>query len=116
MVYVYLQHIYSVILRNVIIPRCPEGMRGNGVVCRDVVCETDNGGCSQNPKVQCYSQQTGQAICGECPTGYKGDGRQCTKKDYCADDQGRRCIGNVPLEVPLMCFLSTSNVLLEPSG
>lgn len=35
---------------------CPAGYTGNGFVCRDIdECAVNNGGCSQNPAVNCFN-------------------------------------------------------------
>lgn len=50
-------------------------------------CSIDNGGCSTTPLVTCNTNESGDAVCGPCPTGYSGDGRTCssvTQVNECA--------------------------------
>ena len=45
------------------------GFTGNGFQCADInECDTDNGGCSESPKVEC-TNRVGYHECGPCPAG-----------------------------------------------
>ncbi|KAL7745333.1 hypothetical protein ACLKA6_015352 [Drosophila palustris] len=58
---------------------CAPGLTGNGVSCRDInECETNNGGCSLNPRVECINSY-GSSHCADCPLGWTGDGRSCVR-------------------------------------
>ncbi|XP_037693302.1 cubilin [Choloepus didactylus] len=64
------------------------GWHGNGYDCQDVnECETNNGGCSVAPPVECVNTP-GSYHCQACPPGYQGDGRVCTLIDVCAVNNG----------------------------
>lgn len=47
---------------------------GDGSTCK---CAVNNGGCDQ--RVQCtYNTTLSRVVCGPCPTGFSGDGYNCT--------------------------------------
>ncbi|KAK3271689.1 hypothetical protein CYMTET_19974 [Cymbomonas tetramitiformis] len=55
-------------------------------------CLTDNGGCDS--LVTCSENTGGDLVCGDCPSGYSGDGATgCVDEDWCA--QGAGCYPGV---------------------
>ena len=64
------------------------GYQGNGFSCTDVnECETNNGGCSMNPMVDCMNT-AGSRQCGSCPSGFTGNGYTCTWVGVCGTNNG----------------------------
>jgi hypothetical protein len=61
---------------------CPPGSKWDGQSCQDEYL------CDPNPcfpGVQCEVQLESEAVCGSCPKGMHGDGRQCSRQvpDHC---------------------------------
>lgn len=89
---------------------CAAGLTGNGISCRDLdECQTNNGGCSLNPKVDCINTY-GSYHCGECPIGWTGDGRNCERSaeefDIQTGQRPRSCpASNNPCYPTASCFL-----------
>ena len=57
---------------------CPPGLTGDG---RRGTCQPIKYGCETRPcypGVECTDTDDGKFICGECPTGYEGNGTVCT--------------------------------------
>lgn len=48
-------------------------------------CDTDNGGCDE---LTSCTEDAGDAVCGDCPSGYLGDGLTGCEVDACATDNG----------------------------
>lgn len=71
---------------------CDQGWttNGTGVECATDVneCESHQGNaCSTNPKVECINLP-GSFRCGQCPTGYEGDGYTCSDINECTISNG----------------------------
>ncbi|KAK3285893.1 hypothetical protein CYMTET_6518 [Cymbomonas tetramitiformis] len=69
---------------------CPATSTGDGMTCVADVCAASPAACSG--LVTCSVLQSGAAVCGSCPQGYKGDGYTdgtgCADVDECVSSNG----------------------------
>ncbi|KAL0271771.1 UNVERIFIED_CONTAM: hypothetical protein PYX00_008763 [Menopon gallinae] len=68
---------------------CSQGWKTDGVslACTVDVDECATSPCSRNPPVSCHNAP-GTFFCGPCPSGYTGNGFQCTDVDECLVENG----------------------------